>query len=547
MKKIWIALTIVLVIAASALLYLKFRKSTDFEPLIKAKLQELVKDGSNGLYTLEMDKIEVDVLSSKVNVSGAKLSIDSSRLQSLDTSGMLPADIFNIKIAAINIDGINIDDVLTKKHIDLQELKLNNPLVEIFHRAQKSDTPSYDTSNLYTRIAKSLGHFSINELSITNMDFVYHNLVGKEKLTQLRKVNMNFAGILIDSVTQYDTTRFMYAKDAFIYFNDYTYRTPDSLYFVKADSLTLHASKKELKVKGLSLSPRNKEGFSKMIKQYKDRYDVHFDYAMFSDIEWYELLAGESFMAEYAELRQGGIEIYSDRNIPLSGKSKVGNYPHQLLIKLDFPVDVRKVGLKDTRVTYKEVNPKTQQTGSIFFSNMNGIISNVTNIDANIAANKMMVVDAKGLLMGEGVVAGKFTFDLTKTATGDFSIDVDLGQMDGKILNAAARPLGMFGIDDATIKKLKAHVDGNNNSATSRVLFEYDDLKITALKETDNGQLKSRGFLSFIANTFVLKKSNPKKNEKVAEEKASFKRDPNRSFFFLAWKAIMQGMLQTVK
>ena len=67
MKKIWIAVSIIAVLVVTGFFYLKFRKSKDFEPLIKSKLQQLVKDGSNGLYALEIEKIEVDVINSKQN------------------------------------------------------------------------------------------------------------------------------------------------------------------------------------------------------------------------------------------------------------------------------------------------------------------------------------------------------------------------------------------------------------------------------------------------------------------------------------------------
>ena len=68
MKKWWITAAVLIVIAVGAWIYLKYRKSDDFEPLIKAKLQKAVKDGSNGLYALETGKIEIDIVNSTVVV-----------------------------------------------------------------------------------------------------------------------------------------------------------------------------------------------------------------------------------------------------------------------------------------------------------------------------------------------------------------------------------------------------------------------------------------------------------------------------------------------
>ena len=65
-----------------------------------------------------------------------------------------------------------------------------------------------------------------------------------------------------------------------------------------------------------------------------------------------------------ATFNDGSMEVYADKNIPPSSKSKVGNYPHQLLMRLQFPVAVDSVFIKNFKFTYTELNPKTQKTGA---------------------------------------------------------------------------------------------------------------------------------------------------------------------------------------
>ena len=134
-----------------------------------------------------------------------------------------------------------------------------------------------------------------------------------------------------------------------------------------------------------------------------------------------------------------------------------------------------------------------------------------------------------------------FNFSNDRAANGNFTVDADLGPMDGTDLNKVTTILGMFEINSLSIKRLKAHVNGNNYNGHGTVFFAYDDLKITALKQDDLGKLKHKKFLSFIANTFIINKSNTSKHSN-----ASFKRDEHRSFFFLIWKTILQGITSTV-
>jgi hypothetical protein len=545
-KAILIIISAIIVLIVGGYLYLKIRKSKDFEPLIKAKLQQLVRDASDSLYVLNMDKIEVDVVGAKVKVHNATLSIDSSRLNFLLGNGTAPEDVYKASLSDLTIDGLDISDLLNKKNIDLDTLALNNPTLEIYHPVNKRDTIIKERTTLYSRIQKSLGHFTLKELSVSNMNFVDHNLQQEqEKRTTFKNVLMKFSDIEIDSLTQYDTTRFLYAKHAAIYVPGYIYRTPDSLYLIKADTLTLLASEKLIDIHGLALVPRySKPDFAKHLKFYKDRYDIKFESASFKNVDWYRLFLGEGFISRQATFSNGTMEVYADKNVPPSPKSKIGNYPHQLLMRLNFPVAIDTLLIKNFEFTYGELNPKTQKTGEVTWTDIDGRILNITNVKEKIAANKMVTVSAQSKLYNTGSFGVVFNFDLTKVQEGNFTVDVNVGEMDGKALNQASQTLGLFEVNSLSIKKLKAHIIANNYSAHSSVLFVYDDLKITALKKDDDSkQLKKRKFLSFVANTFVINKSN--KIDDAQPKYVSYPRDPHRSFFSLIWKSLLNGIKST--
>ncbi len=182
MKKIIIIIvSVIALLIVGAFLYLKIRKSKDFEPLIKAKLQQLVRDASDSLYVLNIDKIEIDVVDSKVKVHNAELLIDSTRLTALLAAGRAPVDVYKISLSDLNIDGLNVADLLDKKNIDLNSLDIKNPTVEIYHGVGKQDTITSDTATLYSRIQQSLGHFSLKSLKLSNINFIHHNLAEEKE------------------------------------------------------------------------------------------------------------------------------------------------------------------------------------------------------------------------------------------------------------------------------------------------------------------------------------------------------------------------------
>lgn len=544
-KAILISIVVIAVLITGGYFYLKMRKSKDFEPLLKAKLQEVVRDASDSLYVLSIGKLEVDVVGAEVKASDLQLSVDSARLKVLMARGTAPVDVYKISLSDLNIDGLSVADLLNKKNISLDLLNLRQPTVEIFHPVNKNRKAPPDTATLYSRIAKNVGHFKLRDLSITNMNFIYHNIEGEEKQSAFKDVSMRFTDIEIDSLTQYDTTRFLYARNAFIYLHDYVFRTADSLYLLQADSLTLQAAQRKLSIKGLALKPRySKQTFGRQLKFYKDRYDVKFASASFEDVDWYNLFLGEGFSAGKATFSNGSMEVFADKNVPPSPKSKIGNYPHQLLMRLDLPVAIDTLLINDFSFKYRELNAKTQATGEVNWENISGKITNITNIPEKIAANKTVRVAASSRLFDAGNFDVVFNFDLTKAETGDFTVDITLGPMNGLALNKAAKPLGMFEVNSLSIKKLKAHIVANNYRARSSVLFVYDDLKITALqKDEETRKFKKKKFLSFFANFFVLNKSNTM--DEAQPEYVTYKRDAQRSFFSLIWKSVLTGITGT--
>jgi hypothetical protein len=239
------------------------------------------------------------------------------------------------------------------------------------------------------------------------------------------------------------------------------------------------------------------------------------------------------------------MEVYADKNIPPSPKSKVGNYPHQLLMRLKFPVAIDTVFIKNFKFTYRELNPKTQKTGEVTWTDIDGRVTNVTNAKEKIATNKLVTVTAQSKLYNEGSFNVVFNFDLKRVNSGNFTVDINVGTMDGKTVNQASKTLGLFEVNNLSIKKLTAHIIANNYNAHSSVLFVYDDLKITALKKDDDDpkHLKKRKFLSFFANTFILNKSN--KLTDAQPKYVSYPRDPHRSFFSLIWKSLLKGITGT--
>lgn len=550
-KKWVIFFSCLAIVVVAGLFYFKARNLKDFNPLIKDKLQQLVSDGSGGLYRLSYDSLRSDVYKGTIILKNVHIFPDSTRILQLDSLNLKPEDIFDFSLTTLAVDGLDITDFFSNRKIDLKIIYMNNPILEIHHQKndslhKKQDTASIQT--MYQRISDIVNHFSLGSLAIKNMEVIHQNYKDKntESTTRFDHVNMQFENIEIDSVTQYDSTRFMYAKNAAITLGKFQWATPDSLYMLSVDSISINAANRTVNMDTIAFIPReSKNSFMAKMPYLKERYTATFDHVSLQAVDWWAFISDEGFSANKMLMGKGKMNIYADRNLPPFPKSKVGNYPHQLLMKLNLPVQLDSVLITDLNLSYEENNPDSKLQGKISFDHIHGYISQINNHPTH---GSLMKIEAACDLMDAGKLDAQFLFDLQKTKTGAFSVKGNLGAMDAKKLDPVTRPLGLFTINDGTIKSLSFDFMGDDHACSGKFTFLYEDLHIEILKKgNEDGKQEKKGLLSFIANTFILRKANPGNDGEIRTVKASSNRDIHKSFFNLIWKTLLNGFQETVK
>jgi hypothetical protein len=547
MRRKWIVVTGVVIVAiiTGLFFYLRVEKSTDFEPLIKKKLAELVSRGSNGLYILEMESVEIDVLKSTIRAIDVKLHPDSIRMKEMEAFNMLPDDIFEVNLKSLLITGLSPTDFINSKKINVDQVILDTPNVVIYHEKRDYNKASKDTTNFFSRIAPDNQAYTIKDFLLKKMRITYRNKTTGAPAKILNDVTARLGDIRIDSTTAKDSSRFFFAENAGLYLNNYSSLSADKLYRSTIDSVWIDPKNKILKAYQLKVEPQySKTAFNDKVGYMKERYDFLVKNLVAKNVDWWSLMNGESIHASEIALTGGHINVYLDRSQPGPGKSKVGNYPQQMVMKINKPTNIDLLRINGFFVSYEEFNPKSGQSGTVEFNNAHGTISNITNMQSVIASNPVMRADAHADFMGKAPLHAVFNFNLGRADNGNFSVTAEMGAMNGQHLNEASRGLGLVEIKELEIDKLKAEITGDNNHGNGRVSFAYHDLKIAALKESDKGKLKKRGIVSFLANTFVVKRDGETPPEKY---NVTYQRDPYRSFFNVVWQTISLGVIKAVK
>jgi len=549
-KALLIILGVLAAVAIGIFIYLRSNGASNISDLLKKKLQQAVSDGSNGLYHLEMTDADIDIGEMKVVITHAELIPDSSVLKQMELAKTAPNDIYRIRLNSISVEGIDVAKAVASGKFSAGNIYIDKPQIEIFHSLRNEKTAVNDSLTVYQKIGKGIGFVQVDKLVVKEASLVYTNLAKGGKQSKLNSVGLDFTNILIDSTTQKDSTRFLFARDARITVVDYNLKTGNDWYNFSIDSVAIETVNHAVIIKGLALKPRySREEFGKVTKKRQDRYDIRMNSIRLKNVDWWKLFSEEGLEAEEADIQGGKLYVYCNRSLPGDQSSKIGNYPSQALQKLKLPIHIPQVKVTNLDIAYEEYNPNSKQMGTIYFDNATGGVTNLSNMPEYFSKEPVMKMYANAAFMHKTNIDVVFSFSLLNVKGGVFGVKATLGKLDGRDLNEhAAKPLGLFEVVTGDIDHLKIDIKGNNNKASGNIDIVYSNLKINALKgsDSDSGELKKRGFLTFIANTFVINKDHPTKKESNSIHYAEYQRIPEKSFFNLVWKTILTGVTGAV-
>jgi hypothetical protein len=516
----------------------------DLRPKLVQKLQQLVKEGSGGLYNLSIGNIEPDILESKLDLSNVTLIPDSSALEELKEN-KLSKDIYKIRIDSIHIDGIGLNDLLAKNSIDLKYIYIYKPDIEVYHKASNKDQQQ-DKTTFYQHIVKQIKHLGVDRIVVRDGSVVDHNL-SKNETSRLSNISVQMADLLVDSLTQFDKSRYLFSKEVNLTLKNYKTTTSDKLYDFKINTISIAASRHQLKALGVELLPRyNRQEFEKRLTTLKEEYHLTVRNIQLDKIDWWQLANEESLIADNVKLSNAKLDIYLDRALPLKD-SGINNFPHQLLMKMKFPIQLKRLSINDMDVSYEEFNPNSGRSGKVYFNNINSQITNITNIPQQIKHNGHTLIKGSCLLMKQVPLRATMNLDLSHYKTGNFTADLEGDGFDASTYNNVIEPLGLLMIKSGNLQSLKAHIEGNNFIGKGKVTCQYNNLHVTPLKLDNNqpGVYKKKSIYSLIANTFVIHDSNPSKGV-LRSPDCSYKSNPQKTFFNLIWKTLLVGILKTI-
>lgn len=518
--------------------------SAKWKPTLTTKIKDGVKEASKGLYHVDFKDIHLNLLTGTAVLDSISLMPDTNVFNQLRASKEAPTHLFKIKLAHLKISRVGVLTAYFKKKVALKAIILDQPSIDmIYHKVPKRRDTAKKEQTLYELISKSLKSISIGQIKVQDADFDYYN--GKQKLNAVKHLSINVKDVLIDSLSQFDTTRVFHSKNIGFELLGYQSVTKDKMYTLKLDTIRGSVTGKDLEIRGFKMVPMHpKLAFSRKYSAQKDRYDLSFQKISLAGIDYVGLNNNGELYVKEVNLGPAKVDVFMNRELPPPNIDKARNFPHVALRRLPISTVVERLKIAKVDVAYGEYNPKTKEIGTIKLSGLNGTVSNLTNDSARLSSQNHAYADLTTYVMGVAQMNVKIDFNLTaKNAA--FQYKGTVKGFDLKALNAISKPLGQIAIESGKVTSAYFDVSSNSSGSKGVVNFFYTDLKIKMLGEDEDGKEKKKGLLSFLANTILIKDDNIP-GEKARKVTVTHERVPQASFFNLMWKTVFKGMREAV-
>jgi hypothetical protein len=320
--------------------------------------------------------------------------------------------------------------------------------------------------------------------------------------------------------------------------NDLKFRTTDSLYKLKAEWITYNSKNRLLEVDSFKLQPtiKNEERTDTLSRSW---YTVAFDKVSFVGLRLDRYLWGNRAEADSVVFQNPSLAVYQDKKGWKSYASKIGKYPHQLLMKAGAIIDIRKILAHNMQIAVTEKDEKTREVGTIKLNDVDLLVLNVVNDPALVRQNPVTSAEASGRIIGSPIQAA-FRFYLD-SAEGRFDVKGKIGPVSAAQINPVSSRMANIEVPTLQISSLAFFVRGEDYEATSDVQMLYSNLSLIFRKRNEEtGANKTRKFLTRILNRYAINPSN--NGSGVRAEGVRVARLTTQSFFGIIWRAVFEGM-----
>lgn len=513
------------------------------KPLVEKQLKRAIEKGSDSLYRVRYGKIGISLWTGNVVVNDLQLSVDSVRFRALQAENNLPALSISLLLKKASMEGLALPTLLFKKRIQIRTIETSGADISLHrHYKKEKDSLAANRPPLWKLLKPEFEEVKIGEILLEDIALAYFDHDSSTSFQwQFEDFDTRISDIVVDSSSLSDEKRLLYAGNIETHVRKIKLFTADSLYRLQVKALHYDLKQRWLGIDSLNLSPTlNYVAFYQKCKLEKDIYTVAVPHIYLKGFRPDYFFTDNRVDMDSLLISDMNLSIYHDRNIADDPQSKLGKFPHQLLQKAPFFIRIRGAAGKNIQVTYTEKDDKTQQEGSLYFHDVDGLAKHISNIPSDVDNKPFCSIKLNGYFMSKTYIHGGFVFDLSKT-DGRFEAEAHISPMDVTELNALTEALAYARFKSLQTGYAYFKMKGNEYGGYGYLELPYENLALELLHTAKSKIGEKHRLQTLLVNSFSHTSNPSNKAEMRIARQVYEPRNIHRSFFNLVWKTLYRS------
>ena len=248
-RKILKVVGIVATSILSLILIMSVLLLTVLEPYAERMLKKQVSKKSKGLYDLDFDDLDINLITSTVRLNNANLKFDSAIHEKQKKNGEATPFLLSIKTKELEIAGINVLAYLLNSTIDISSILIDRPEAKVIHDSdvpQKKNKKQKNISDIATSFG--IGNFNLKDGGIS----YYQYSKPSSAVYQIPQLNLRISDFQADHLDRKDIIKMIDMDDFYVSLENQSFTTGNKSYDFYFDLFEYSMADQELTIKAFS-------------------------------------------------------------------------------------------------------------------------------------------------------------------------------------------------------------------------------------------------------------------------------------------------------